>query len=95
MTASAATLTNERHGAMGHYRTYSFTTTLAKNAEDGVTVNLGWSVLDHVSISHKSASPVQSGMSYNYSSGVLTLYGAAAGNLLDAATVTVFLMGAD
>jgi len=92
---AAATLTNEARGSCPGYKLYTFTTALAANAEDGVTIQLDWTTVDHVSITHKSATPVQSGMSYNYASGVLTLYGAAAGNLLDAATVTVEVKGKD
>ena len=97
MTASAATLTNEEEGSSLGFRRKTFDTTLAANAEDGVTVPLGWSRVCNCSISHKSASPVQSGFSYNYDTdtGVLTLYGAAASNLLDAATVTVTVEGKD
>ena len=92
MAIAAAVLTNED---WGRKKSYTFTTTLNAIAEDGVTIQLDWTTVDHVSITHKSASPVQSGMSYNYASGVLTLYGAAASNLLDAATVTVEVKGKD
>jgi hypothetical protein len=95
MSTSAATVTNRTEGSMNGYRVLTFTTALAANAEDGVTVPLAWSTVDHVSISHKSASPVASGMSYDYSSGTLTLYGAASGNLLDNADVTVLVVGKD
>lgn len=95
MAIGAATLTNESRGRADGFKLYSFSTTLNANAEDGVTVQLAWSQVDHVSITHKSATPVASGMSYNYASGVLTLYGAASGHLLDSATVTVMVFGKD
>lgn len=90
---AAATITKQEWASENGAHKTRFRTALATNAEDGVTVALGWADVQHVNMSHVSASPVQSGMSWAYSSGTLTLYGAAASNLLDAATVSVEVIG--
>lgn len=92
MAAGAATVTNLKFGTIGQYRVATFQTDLGSTATNGVEIYLGWSNVDHVSITMLDATPEAIGQSYAYSSGTLTIYGVAAGN---SETITVAVFGQD
>jgi hypothetical protein len=91
MTASAATVTGFKQGGFPGYAVATFATTLNSTATSGVEVYLGWSNVDDVNISMYDATPEAIGPSWQYvrSTGILTIYGVAAGNS-EPVRVTVF-----
>lgn len=90
---AAATLTSQTWGRCDGYAKTTFSTTLASTATAGVTVPLGWSQLDHVSIKLKNATSQVGEVSYGYTGGILTLYGNT--TAMDSAEVTVTCWGKD
>lgn len=95
MTASAATLTVENDGHAPGYKVKSFTTTLATPSEGGIEITLGWESIDACNIPKVSATPPKYGLSYQYSAGVMTIYGDGTDNALDGATIAVIVFGKD